>query len=177
MVANTTFPQAGINFAAVYSAATTVSSTSGLDQPSPPWLPGTVENGSDGTRWVFCKAGGSVTAGDFVAVTTPATFVVEALDNTVGLANFGAICGVAGGTATANQFLWVCTQGYLASANVTTGALANLTMHTTSTAGRIDDSGTANTTATISPVIGTATAASNTAPVFLNNPIISVLDV
>ena len=176
MTANTTFPQAGINFAAVYAAATTTSSTSGLDQPSPPWLPGTVENGSDGTRWVFCKAAGSITAGDFVAVTTPATFVVTALDSTVGRANFGAICGVAGGTATANQFLWVCTQGYLASANVLTGSVANVALHTTGTAGRIDDSSSANTTATISPVIGTATAASNTSPVFLNNPTITALD-
>lgn len=176
MTANTTFPQAGINFANVYAAATTSSSTSGLDQPSPPWLPGTFENGSNGTRWLFIKAGGSITAGDMVIITTPATFIGEALTSTLGRANFGAICGVAGGTATVDQFLWICTQGYITGCNVLSGSVANVALHTTGTAGRVDDSSSANTTATLSPVIGTATSASNTSPLFLNNPTITALD-
>lgn len=184
MPINTTLPQAGINFLATYSAATTTSSTSGLDQPSPPWLPGTIEFGSNGSQWIFCKAGGTIAAGDFVAVTTQATFVVEAITSTIGRANYGSMVGCAGADATANQFLWVCTRGYLglsslqdgASPNVLTGSAANVALHTTGTAGRIDDSGSANTTATISPVIGTDTAASNTSPVYLQNPTITALD-
>lgn len=176
MVANTTNPQAGINFGAAYSAATTTSSTSGLDQPSPPWLPGTIEYGSDGTKWMFCKAGGAITANDFSIVTTTSTSVAEALTSTLGRANFGARCGVAGATVTADQFFWMCVEGYLAAANVLTGSVANVALHTTGTAGRIDDTGGAGTTATIAPVIGLATSASNTSAVFLLNPTITALD-
>lgn len=176
MVANITLPQSGVNFATVYAAATAVSSTTGLDQPSPPWLPGTIQYGSDGTKWMFCKAGGSITAADVVIVTTTSTSVVEALTSTLGRANFGARCGVAGGTATANQFLWVCLEGYLSACNVLTGSVANVALHTTGTAGRIDDTGGAGTTATIAPFIGLATSASNTSAVFLNNPTITALD-
>ena len=184
MPINTTLPQAGINFLVAYTAATTASSTSGLDQPSPPWLPGTIEFGSNGSQWLFCKAGGTIAAGDFVVTTTQATFVVSALTSTNGRANFGSMVGCAGADATVDQFLWVCTRGYLplasleggASPNVLTGSVANVALHTTATAGRIDDSGSANTTATISPVIGTDTAASNTSPVYLQNPTVTALD-
>ncbi len=176
MTANITLPQAGVNFAAVYSAATSVSSTTGLDQPSPPWLPGTIEFGSDGTKWIFAKAGGSITANDVVIVTTASSTTVEALTSTLGRANFGARCGVAGGTATANQYLWVCVEGYLSAVNILTGSVANVALHTTGTAGRIDDTGGAGTTATIAPFIGLATSASNTSAAFLNNPTITALD-
>jgi hypothetical protein len=176
MVANTTNPQAGINFAAAYSAATTTSSTTGLDQPSPPWLPGTIEFGSDGTKWMFCKAGGSITANDFALITTVSTSVAEAITSTLGRANFGARCGVAGATVTANQFFWMCVEGYLAAANILTGSVANVALHTTGTAGRLDDTAGAGSTATVGPVIGLATSASNTSAVFLLNPTVTVLD-
>jgi hypothetical protein len=175
-MAYTTNPQLGVKFGSSYPAATTVSSTSGLEQPSPPWAPGTIEFGSDGTKWMFVKAGGTVTANDFVIVTDSAAHVAQALTNTLGRANFGARCGVAGASATVDQYFWMCVEGYLAAANVTTGTAANVALRTTATAGRVGSTVSAGTTAAVGPGVGLSTAASNTAPIFLNNPTITVLD-
>lgn len=171
-MAYTTLPQAGINFSTTYGAATTASSSSGLDQPSPPWAVGTSELGSDNTKWVFCKAGGTLVAGDFVLITT-ATFVATALDSTNGLAGVGQWVGVAGGGVTVNQFLWVCVNGYLSGANVATSSSANVYFSTTATPGRVSTTATANSTARMSGAIGNSTAASNSAPVTLTSPVIT----
>jgi hypothetical protein len=175
---NTTLPQAGINFAAVYPVATTASTatSSSLENPSPPWLVGTVEIGSSGTEWVFCIAGGTVAAGDFVILTT-ATFTATAITSTLARAGLGSMVGIAGGAATVGQFLWVCRKGYITGANVATSASAFTALHTTATGGRLDSNSSANTTATISPVVGLATAASNTANVVMAGAVyVSALD-
>ncbi|NBW77327.1 MAG: hypothetical protein EBR34_16265 [Sphingomonadaceae bacterium] len=175
---NTTLPQSGINFANVYPVATTASTatSSSLENPSPPWLVGTVELGSSGTEWIFCIAGGTVAAGDFVIITT-ATFTATAVTSTLARAALGGMCGIAGGAATVGQFLWVCRKGYITGANVATSASAFTALHTTATAGRLDSGSSANTTATISPVVGLATAASNTANVVMSGSIyVSALD-
>ena len=175
-MAYTTLSQAGIDFSKTYAVATAVTATSGLDVPSPPWAVGTMELGSLGSEWVFCIAGGTIAAGDFVVLTTPSSFTVAAVTNTNGLAGFGSWVGVAGGAVTVGQFLWVQRSGYASSANVATSATAFAALHTTTTAGRLNSSGTANTTATVSGVVGTAAAASNTAPVIMSRSIIGVLD-
>jgi hypothetical protein len=171
-----TLPQAGVDFSATYAAATAVTSTTGLDQPSPPWAVGTVELGSNGTEWVFCKAGGTITSGDFLIITT-ATFVATAITSTLARAALFASVGVAGASTTVDKFLWVCRKGYLASANVATSATAFTALHTTATGGRLDSNSSANTTATVSPAIGLATAASNTAAINIAYPaVVSALD-
>lgn len=173
---STTLPQGGINFAGTYGTATTVSSTSGLDQPSPPWAVGTVELGSSGTEWIFCIAGGTVAAGDFVILTT-ATFTATAITSTLARAALGSMVGIAGADATVGQFIWVARKGYITGANVATSASAFTALHTTATGGRLDSNSSANTTATISPVVGLATAASNTANVVMPGAIyVSALD-
>ena len=168
-MAYTTLPQAGLIFNQAYAIATAVTATSGMESPSPPWAVGTTQAGSDHTEWVFCKAGGTITAGDWVVLTS-ATFVADALTSTNGLLAVGQWVGVAGASCVVNQFIWVCRKGYLSSANVATSATANAFFSTTSTAGRVSTTATANTTAVMSGAIGNATAASNTAPVTLNYP-------
>ena len=174
----TTLPQSGINFNLAYPVATTASTatSSSLENPSPPWVVGTMELGSVATEWVFCIAGGTVAAGDFVVITT-ATFTATAVTSTLARAALGGMCGVAGAAVTVGQFFWVCRKGYITGANVATSATAFTALHTTATAGRLDSNSTANTTATISPVVGLATAASNTANVVMSGSIyVSALD-
>jgi hypothetical protein len=167
----------GINLTTAY----TVNTAATPDIPGPPFTPGTAVRGTDGSEWVFVKLAASqtVAAGDFVYVSTPATFVVTLLSNTA-KALLGAIVGVAGASVTSGgtsyEYMWMQVKGYRASANCLTGSVANIALHTTGTAGRVDDTAVGGTSATINGVVQTATAAGNVAPVMLNSPTIGVAD-
>ncbi len=167
----------GINLATAY----TVNTASTPDIPGPPFAVGTPARGTDGSDWVFVKLAASQTiaAGDFVYVSTASTFVVTSLSNTA-KALRGAWVGVAGAAATSGttsyEYIWIQRSGYRSSANCLTGSLANTVLHTTATAGRLDDTAGGGTTATVDGVVQLATAASNTAAVLLNYPVIGVAD-
>jgi len=162
---------------AAFTKSYTVNTASTPDVPGPPFAPGTVAFGTDGSVWMFVKLAASQTiaAGDYVYVSTPATFVVTALSNAA-KALLGALVGVAGAAATSGttsyEYIWIQRAGYNASTNCLTGSVANAALNTTATAGRIDDSSSAGNTAAVTGVVQTATAASNLSPVMLNWPAI-----
>jgi len=167
----------GINLTTAY----TVNTASTPEIPGPPFAVGTTVRATDGSDWVFVKLAASQTiaAGDFVYVSTPSTFVVTSLANAA-KALLGALVGVAGAAATSGttsyEYIWIQRSGYRSSANCLTGSLANTELHTTATAGRVDDTAAAGTSATVAGVVQIATAASNTAAVMLNYPTIGVAD-
>lgn len=163
------------------STAYTVNTASNPDVTGPPFTPGTTAIGTDASEWLFVKLAASQTiaAGDYVYVSTPASFVVTSLSNTA-KALLGAFVGVAGAAATSGttsyEYIWIQRAGYNASTNCLTGSVANTALHTTATAGRIDDTGVGGTSATVAGVVQTATAASNASAVMLNFPTIGAAD-
>lgn len=151
-----------------------------LDVPAPPHLPGTLGLGTDGSVYIFVKLAPSQTiaAGDYVYVSST-SWEVTSLANAA-KALLGAFVGVAMAAATSSttsyQYMWIQRAGYNASTAVTTSATANTAMHTSATAGRIGTASTGGTTGGVSGVVAIATAASNTAAVWLNFPTIGAAD-
>ncbi len=158
-----------------FSTAYTVSSST-PEYPGAPLQVGTRVNAGNAGVWVFCKAGGSITANDIVICTTNSTFVVQAMTNTLASSKLGQWVGKAGATATTDQYLWVQVQGYAAAVNAATGMTGFTATRSTSTAGRIDDTITGGTTVAIAGIVLLATAASNTAAALLNNPTVGAND-
>lgn len=168
---------------ASFTTGYTVNTTSTPEFPGPILRPGTVATGTEGSEWLFVKLAASQTivAGDFLYVdSTDNTFTVKSLSNTA-KALLGSLVGVAGATlsssTTSYEYMWIQRAGYNASANCLSGSLANTALHTTATAGRIDDSAAGGTSAGVSGVVQLGTAsASNLAAVMLNYPTIGAAD-
>lgn len=161
----------GVNFAEVYTV-----STSTPEYPGAPHQVGTRVNAGNAGEWVFCEAGGAITANDIVICTTNADFVVQSMTNTLASSKLGQWVGKAGATATSGQYLWVQVAGYAAAVNAATGMTGFTAARSTSTAGRIDDTVGAGTTVAIAGIVLLATAASNTAAALLSNPTVGAND-
>lgn len=161
----------GFNFTEAYTA-----STSTPEYPGLPVQVGTRAVAGNGGEWVFCLAGGSITANDIVIVTTNSTWTVQAMTNTLASSKLGQWVGKAGATATSGQGLWVQVAGYAAAVNAATGMTGFTATRSTSTAGRIDDTITGGTTVAINGIVLLATAASNTAAAILSNPTVGAND-
>ena len=161
----------GVDFATGY----TVSSTT-PEYPGAPHQVGTRVNAGNLGTWVFCVAGGSITANDIVICTTNSSFTVQAMTNTLASSKLGQWVGKAGATATSGQYLWVQVAGYAAAVNAATGMTGFTATRSTSTAGRIDDTITGGTTVAIAGIVLLATAASNTAAAHLSNPTVGAND-
>lgn len=69
------------------------------EYPRPPFLPGTLAYGSDGSEWVYCTASITITAGSVVVVSAvPASWSVALIGGaTIASAPTGQLAGVAGG--------------------------------------------------------------------------------
>jgi len=147
----------GVSFTTAYTV-----STSTPEIPGAPLGVGTRVNGNNGDVWVFCIAGGSITANDVVIVTTNSSWTVQSMTNTLASSKLGQWVGKAGATATSGQYLWVQIAGYADAVNATTGMTAFTAARSTSTAGRIDDTISGGTTVAISGIYILATAASKT---------------
>jgi hypothetical protein len=163
---------AGFNFTTAYAAV----STSTPDIPGTQLGVGTRVAGTDGSEWIFVKAGGTITQGDVVIVTTNSTWIVQSMTNTLASSKLGQLCGVAGASCTVNQFIWMQTSGYTASVSAVTGMTAFTAARSTATAGRLDDTITGGTTVAIAGIVLLATAASNVAAAVLNNPTVGAND-
>lgn len=161
----------GFNPANVYTV-----STSTPDYPGAPYAVGTVMEGSNGSFWTFVIAGGSITANDAVIVTTNSSWTVQALTSTLGKGKLGQRVGVAGGTATTGQYLWVQTSGYCPTVNAATGATAFTALHTSASAGRITATAVGGTSAFVNGIVLLATAASNVAAAFITGMVIGADD-
>jgi hypothetical protein len=166
----------GVNVNQVWTPYT---STAGVPEvPGPLQTPGTrIINGAGaGDEWICVQAGGSITAGDVVLVTTNSTWVVQSMTNTLAASKRGQMVGVAGGTATSGQQLWMQVSGYTAAVNAATGMTGFTAARSTSTAGRIDDTITGGTTVAIADIVLLATAVVNTAAALLNFPTVGAND-
>ena len=167
-----------IGFAgAVTNAALTVS-TSTPEYPGAPITVGQRIIADAGAEWVYVQVASSksCTAGDFVVVTNHSTWKIDQLSNTTGKNFLGSMVGVAGATATAGQYLWIQTSGYVASVNAATGSTAFTALHSSSTAGRATATASAGNSATISGAVILATASSNTAAAFLSGATVGAND-
>ena len=162
----------GFNFTEAYPV---VSATT-PEYPGFPVQVGTRAVAGNGGEWVFCIAGGSITANDIVIVTTNSTWTVQAMTNTLAASKLGQWAGKAGATVTVGQGLWVQVAGYAAAVNAATGMTGFTATRSTSTAGRIDDTITGGTTVAVAGIVLLATAASNTAAAILTNPTIGAND-
>lgn len=167
---------------AAITTALTVNPASTPEYPHPPFTPGTRLHGTEGGDFIFVKLAASQTiaAGDLVYVSSlDNTFVVTSLANAA-KALKGSFVGVAMAAATSGttsfQYIWMQVGGYCAVANVATSSSAFTDLHTTSTAGRLSSTGAGGTSATVTGIASTATAAANAAAVLLNNPTIGAAD-
>lgn len=159
-----------------FTVADPAVSTSTPEYPGTTVPVGTRVAGTDGTEWIRVIAGGSITAGDVVIVTTNSSWTVQAMTNTLASSKLGQWVGVAGATATSGQYLWMQVSGYTAAVNAATGMTGFTAARSTSTGGRIDDTITGGTTVAIAGIVLLATAASNTAAAILNNPTVGAND-
>lgn len=168
-----TNPVGGIDFTTAYTAP-----SSDLAIPGPTLAVGTTVFGNMGSRWVLVRLeeASTCTAGDVLIVIDNDDWIVQGVSNTNGVSKLGQLVGVAGATGTEGQYLWMQTAGYVASANVLTGATAFTALHSTATAGRIDDTASAGNSVAINGIVALATAASNAAACLLTNPVVGAND-
>lgn len=89
-----------------------------------------------GNKAKYCKANGTITAGDFVLIDVTAAVA----DRKGAIARTSAaaqpIEGVALSSLTSGQFGWITSQGFFPNANVTTGAVAGAILASSASAGR-----------------------------------------
>lgn len=146
-------------------------STSTPEYPGVPVTLGQKVIGTDGSEYLFVQiaSGKASTVGDFMIVTNHATGVwtVDQLTSTTGKTKLGSRLGIAMATGTTLQYIWIQTSGYNAAANITTGVVANVALHSSATAGRIGSASVGGTSIAVSGVVALATSASNTAAVFM----------
>ena len=156
--------------------------------PRPPQLPGTHVFGMDGSVWVFCRVGttgATITAGDFVLISTDDNWVATGITGAAAHAPLlGSPVGMAGATSVVSlgtdpntntvNYIWVQRAGYTAvSANVATGAAAFTQLNTNAAnSGRLTATADTGVGAIVTGVVALATAASNTAFCFLNWPVV-----
>lgn len=150
-------------------------STSTPEVPAFPFVVGTRFYANNNSTWVFCIAGGSITANDVVLVTTNSTWTVQAMTSTLAKGKLGQFVGIAGATATTGQGLWVQTTGYNAAVNATTGQAAFTVLSSTATGGRIG-AAVGGTSAKVTGLVLLATAASNTAACYLTGAAVGTDD-
>src|SRR6266496_2340613 len=67
--------------------------------PRPPFAPGQLAWGTDGSEWVYCTASITIAAGSIVVISgVPASWSVALIGGATGAGSFGAFLGVVGGS-------------------------------------------------------------------------------
>lgn len=121
-----------------------------------------------GGKFVYCKAGSALAAGDFVVIDKD--YNASGLTTTNGLR--GMRVGVARQVATTSNWLWIQIAGGVPGRTANAVA-ANAQINTTATAGAIDDDATVSTKRIDGIYIPTAAAGATTNTEFhLNYPVI-----
>ena len=148
-----------------------------------PFSVGTTAFGGDGSAWTFVKLAASqtVTAGDCLFLTDiNGTWSATNMTSTNARGKLGALVGIAGATltsgATSNEYMWMQIRGYASPTSCVTGSTANTALHSSATAGRTTSTAVGGTSVTITGIVALATAASNTAAVYLNFPAVGAND-
>ena len=161
------------------------------EYPAPPFLPGELAWGTDGSEFVYATSSITIAAGSVVIFSaTPGSWSVALITSTLARLGFGLLVGVTGGatgsvnvpscgTNVTGNFFWVQRAGN--AQKVLSGPSLGTVFaipHTSSNAGQIGASGGAGTTAAIAGIVfsqnPTATAAGYNA--VLNYPTVSTAD-
>lgn len=174
MVAFNTLNTAGIDYSVVFSL-----NTQTVEYPNPPFIVGTISEGSAGTEYVYVQGTTAVSANGVVVIdqTYTATALANAstvlFDQPVGVVPV-AVAAISG-TIT-KQYFWVARKGYVPI--LTAAAVAvNAQLRSTATAGAIDDVAAGATTYPITGmVLTTAAAAAGSALGYLNYPLLGALN-
>lgn len=160
------------------------------EYPAPPFIPGEYAWGTDGSEWVYCTASVTIGAGNVVLInSTPGSWSVAQITNTNSRANFGAWCGVVGGsqgslfvgapsgTQTASYF-WVQIAGNAQAVLCGLSLSAFTLAHSSTVAGAIGASGGVGTSAQIAGIVfsQTASVVNSRFNAVLSNPSPSTID-
>ena len=133
---------------------------------------GGVGTDDNGNEWMYVQANGALTRYDLVIV-TPVTWQAEPCDTTHSDDRQGAPCGVATGTAFADEdYGWVQRTGTgTVTAQASCAAFTQLTAQATTADGHVDDNTTSGSEILEGIVLTTARGTgSGTAPCWLNRP-------
>lgn len=115
---------------------------------------GTTVLGSDGTKWVYVKAGGAITQYDAVAIDEN----YAALALTKALADAGHAVGFAQVAFTSGDYGWVAVEGSNIKVRVAISCAADVALYTTGTAGIVDDTSASQTKLTGAVVVAAGSA-------------------
>jgi hypothetical protein len=153
----TTAGRVGMNVSFTYPGTTT-------DGENAPYALGTIADGTDGQRYVFCQAGAAI------STTTNQPFFLaidenfQAVKITKALAIAGHRVGVAPQVIISdNDFFWAILGGANFNCKVAVSCAADITLWTTATAGVLDDTSGATHVAVFGVVIAVAASTSASA--------------
>jgi hypothetical protein len=182
-----TTTQAGVDPNAVFQ----LNVVNNPEYPAPPFLPGELMWGTDGSEFVYATSSITIAAGSVVIFSpTPGSWSVALLNNTNGRTDFGQLVGVVGGatgsvnipapgTNVTGNYFWVQRAGNAQKvlSGYTLGTTFALT-HTSTVGGQIGATGGAGTSAQIAGIVfsqvPTATGAGYNA--VLNYPTVGTAD-
>lgn len=111
---------------------------------SPQFALGTLDEGEDGTLWVYVQANGAIGQYDAVAIDED----YQAAKLTKSLADAGQRLGVAQSAFADNDYGWVALRGSNIKVNALTSCAADTALYTSATAGSLDDDSTSQTAIT-----------------------------
>lgn len=182
-----TTAQEGIDINAVF----TLNPTGTPEYPAPPFVPGTVAWGTDGSHWIYCTASITIAAGSVVVCSAvPGSWSVALIGGaTIAAASapVGQFIGVVGGSLGSMfvpapvapqtaQYFWVQRAGNAPRVNSAASTTKNATLYSSATVAGIVSStaGGVGTTYTVSGLVISqatgSTAGPNTA--VLNFPVV-----
>lgn len=141
--------QEGVDINAVF-----ILDTSTPEYPRPPFNPGTVAYGTDGSEWVYCTASVTLAKGSVVLVSAvPGSWSVALIGGaTIGTPPTGQLIGVVGGSLgsmvvpapTGTQtgtFFWIQRAGNVPNVSCAASTTINTLLHTSATvAGQVTSS-------------------------------------
>ena len=154
------------------------------EYPAPPFQPGELAWGTDGSEWVYATASVTIAAGSVVVFNpTPGSWSVAPVTNTLARNQYGNLLGVIGGsqgslvvpapsgTQTATYF-WVQRAGNAPKVLAAGTISANASVFTTATGGQLGGSLGAGTNALVNGLVFSAAtpAAGGSGAAVLNYP-------
>lgn len=123
----------GMNVSFTYPGTTT-------DGENAPYALGTVADGTDAQRYVFCQAGAAISTTTKQPFTLAIDENYQAVKITKALASAGHLVGVAPQVIISdNDFFWAITRGANFNMKVAVSCAADVNLWTTATAGVLDD--------------------------------------
>lgn len=182
--------ESGIDINNVFSL-----STGTPEYPAPPFLPGTLAWGTDGSSWVYSTASITIAAGSLVSFSlTAGSWSVALVTSTTaaagaaGTSKLGTLLGVVGGSqgslvvpapsgSVTGTYFWVQRSGNVPKLLTANSINANVLLHTSAVGGLVGTSSSSATVQVAGIVFSQTAAASATGyTAVANYPTISIND-